>query len=68
MMYYGATIYYFAQHCACTPSPPSGGQGRDEGVHPRVVDSRFAEAPPHPDPLPARGERERRRRATRGAH
>src|SRR5262249_7494505 len=24
------------EHSACTPSPPSGGEGRDEGVYPRT--------------------------------
>jgi len=28
------------------------GEGRGEGVYPRVADSEFVEAPPHPDLLP----------------
>ena len=62
-------------HCACAlphdaraPSPPSGGEGRGkgrgEGVSPQTVTHRFAETPPHPDLLPLKGEKERRRRAS----
>src|SRR5262249_62316376 len=39
-----------------------GGGGGGGGPSPRVADSRRGEAPPHPDPLPARGERGRRSR------
>ncbi len=48
---------------ACAPSPPSGGEGRDEGAPPQSVTPRLAERPPHPDPLPLKGERERGQRA-----
>ena len=50
-------------HDARAPSPPSGGEGWGEGVSPRVASSRFVEAPPHPDLLPLKGEKGRRRRA-----
>ena len=43
-----------SMHGACAPSPPLGGEGRGEGVSPRVATSRFAETPPHPDLLSRR--------------
>ena len=53
------------RHGAAAPSPPSGGEGRDEGVSPRVADSRLWSTP-HPDPLARKGgERERGRRRKR---
>jgi N-acetylmuramic acid 6-phosphate etherase len=45
-------------HGACAPSPPSGGEGRDEGAPPQTVSSRLADRPPHP----LKGERERQLR------
>jgi hypothetical protein len=59
----------FPRHCTGAPSPPSGGEGRDEGAPPQTVTQRLAESPPHPAPLPLKGlkgERERARRATKG--
>src|ERR1700731_1877837 len=47
-----------------SPPPPRGGGGVGVWLpSPRVVDSRFVEAPPHPDPLTLKGEKERTRRA-----
>ena len=51
------------EHGICAPSPPSGEEDRGEGVSPRVATSEFAEAPPHPDLLPLKVEKERNRRA-----
>src|SRR5215472_11745137 len=45
-----------AEHGACAPSPPSGGEGRGEGAPPRVTSGVVALlklSAPHPDPLPA---------------
>src|SRR5215472_9136598 len=42
---------------ASSPSPRWRGEGRDEGLSPQA---QTRGKPPHPDPLPASGERERR--------
>jgi N-acetylmuramic acid 6-phosphate etherase len=60
-------------HSACAPSPPSGAEesapgftrGRDEGASPRTPSQRLADRPPHPNPFPLNGERERRHRSGR---
>jgi len=49
------------KHGACTPSPPSGGEGWGEGASPRVATSEFVETPPHPDLLPLKGEKGHKR-------
>src|SRR5215469_2430408 len=47
------------QQCAGRAGPTCVGEGRDEGAPPQNVSPRFAERPPHPDPLPLKkGERE----------
>ena len=48
---------------ACAPSPRSSGER--VGVRGASTDSALAERPPHPDPLPLKGEREKDRHAVR---
>jgi len=57
---HGGNLRNAIGHGASAPSPPSGGEGRDEGASPRTPSAR---RDPSPRPSPRKsGERERRRR------